>query len=649
MKDKKGFIFTISIVLLLVVVVLSVFYYNKTITEREHRTTEKFKFIAVSQVLDMMSEEEISDYAEMSSFYALYSLNEFIIEKNEPLKQGSGPSNNKYTEFVNKSIYSLMIDGNVPNGYFQNSAANFAYNSDEKSKYVFKEWSNKIDKICAQLGYTCNISDVRNFSYTQNDSWGVNIYFEATTNVESNDGRFKREQNITVNKTYSIEGFNDPLVSILMKTEGSIDEARRQVFRYDGIQNPKPDDVDLLLLSEADKGKGFFYGPVVSLSDIKITTGGITTYYSDAKSSKYILSSRATEWNSLTTPEKDTLIETYGGFIVTNVIDECFEYNRTGSTSSPQTVTVTVCRGKPGQRNVDITVTCQGVCNYEDCTATNCPFDCYEGITDCNWRYDTVSYGGTLSPSIDCDGVSGLPFDFVGGDPLEEFKTHSDYAGIRANLCNHAGIESSISGLGTGSITNEVEKPYLFYFSGNSNFNSVPKPINYPVSDDFYGSLGGRRFVLINNENDHDVLANEAYGGYHELWNINDFRELVMCGSYVEVPEGPSFFQRMIYQGERLYSDDFGLETFIVGPFIDVDNDDLCQLDRDFINGETFDNLIKGMPGCNSFELTSTFGDLDDPVSQIGTGHFGLTKEVINRYNLEDILCGGDRDSARCD
>ncbi|MFA5750591.1 MAG: hypothetical protein WC895_05275, partial [Candidatus Shapirobacteria bacterium] len=171
MKDKKGFIFTISIVLLLVVVVLSVFYYNKTITEREHRTTEKFKFIAVSQVLDMMSEEEISDYAEMSSFYALYSLNEFIIEKNEPLKQGSGPSNNKYTEFVNKSIYSLMIDGNVPNGYFQNSAANFAYNSDEKSKYVFKEWSNKIDKICAQLGYTCNISDVRNFSYTQNDSW----------------------------------------------------------------------------------------------------------------------------------------------------------------------------------------------------------------------------------------------------------------------------------------------------------------------------------------------------------------------------------------------------------------------------------------------------------------------------------------------
>ncbi len=652
-KSKKGFIFTVVIMLVLFVIVLAVSYYAKTIDEREQRAEEKFKFIAMGQILDMVSEEEISNFAEMSSFYALHSLDEHIIKKSRPLKR-EGTGSNKGTNNINKSIYELMTNGSVPSNYFNTGSEDFGYTG-----YTFREWGDKINSICAQLGYTCNISDIRNFSYTQNDSWSVNIYFEATTLVKSNDDRFNRTQDITVNRTYSIEGFEDAMVSILMKERSSGNDARKQIFRYKNLTNPTVSNIEINVLSdESSKGKGFFYGPIVDLRDIKITTAGIDDYYSDEKSGKYILQSKAPDWNVLTTDQKNTILGTYGAFIVTNVNDDCIEHNETGSLSSPQTYTVTVCRGTPAQTTKDITVVCQGVCNYQDCDATSCPFDCFDGLTGCNWRYDNIMFSGTAPTPEDCDGTSGLPFDFDGGHPVEEFKTHSDYATARDLLCGHTAIETSIPGLGAGSTSDEIEKPYLFYFSGENPHINVENPENYPlnVSDDFYGALRDREFVLINNEINHDEPANEAYIGYHELWDIDDMREMVMCGVYIETNEsnedGPSFFQRMVYEPEGLFSPDFGLETFVVGKYAggadNPDDDNLCQLDRNFLNGEEADHLIKGMPGCNSFELTSTYEVIDDPVSEIGVGHFGLTDSIIEDYNLEDISCGGDRESARC-
>lgn len=655
MKDKignkKGFLFTAVVVLVLFVLVLAVSFHVQAINEREQRAEEKFKFIAMGQIFDMISEQEVGDFAEKSSFYALYSLNEHIVNKTRPLKQdgtASETGGNKGTKYINMSIYKLMTNGSVPVGYFSSPVGgDYTYSDIEKSKYTFAEWGNKINQICAQLGYTCSISDIRNFSYVQNDSWSVNIYFEATTNVESNDGRFNRTQNITVNRTYSFEGFNDPAVSIIMKEESGVEEARRQIFKYKNLSYPNLDDININLLSSlASKGKGFFYGPILEFKETvnETTPGVIVDVYSNSKSPKYIVNSKASDWLGLTEDQKETVLESYGAFIVKDVENECTEYNASNTKSG--TYSITLCAGYPTEITREVDIECTATCTYQDCDATFCPFDCYEGLTSCSWNEEL--FLRTFVSDRICDGSHSE-------NVLDVFVR--DYSTDYSLLCNRAEV-STPPDLGTGTVTRNMSKPYLMYYVGDSSPSfGTNKPLNYPdMTDELYGDLSRRTFVLINNENDHDVLASDAFDGFHELWDIKDLREMVMCGAYIETNKsdvyGPSFFQRMVEDSWELNSEKFGLETFLVGPYAgghhSIDTDNLCQLDRNFARDKSADYLIKGMPGCNSFDMTSTYEEADDPVSEFGIGHFSITEDIMEQYRLERIACEADN-GARCD
>ncbi|MCC7552621.1 hypothetical protein KO317_03060 [Candidatus Micrarchaeota archaeon] len=654
---KKGFIFTAVVVLVLFVLVLAVSYYVQTINEREQRAEEKFKFIAMGQIFDMVSEEEIGDFAEMSSFYALYSLNEHIIKKTRPLKQygtAMDTNGNKGTKYVNMSIYSLMTEGKVPMSYFSIMVGgDYNYEIGEKEKYTFVEWGTKINQICAQLGYVCEISDMRNFTFKQVDPWNVNIYFEATTNVESNDGRFSRIQNITINRTYSIEGFNDAAVSILIKEESGNEDARRQIFKYKSseLDHPNVEDINIEIISDgANKGKGFFYGPVIPFKTIvnEPTPGVISEIYTNHKSPKYIVESNAIDWDVLSEVQKGLILDSYGAFIVKNVRNDCMEVNASATNSG--SFTLTMCEGKLGQTEVNINLRCEVTCTYQNCDATLCPFDCYEGLTDCSWNNELSTSSLVLTHYV-CDITDPSDDENV----FDIFRTK--YSAQYDLICNQGSV-SLPSDLGTGVVTNSISKPYLMYNIGVSSpsLSSVEKPGNYNGTDELYGELSDKRFVLINNENDHDVSASDAFYGFHELWDLNDLREMIMCGAYIETNEsdiyGPSFFQRMIEEPWELDSDNFGLETFLVGPYAggyhNPDKDNLCQLDRNFARDRSGEHMIKGMPGCNSFDMTSTYMDSDDPVVTVGTGHFTITNEIMQQYGLERITCIEDN-GARCE
>jgi len=653
-KSKKGFIFTATIVMLLFVIVVAVSLYSQTIDEREQRAQEKFKFLAMSQILEMVSEDEVNKFAEMSSRYALHKLINHTIIKN-PLKAVGGPYDNKYTGNVNTSIFLLMTQGDVPEIYFDGGHP-LKYTDDEK-KYTFTEWKAQINAMCANLGYTCNILDMRDFNFKQTDAWNVNVYFNITTHVESFDGRFNRTQNITVNKTFSIEGFSDAMISRKMVEVTGNNTVRRQVFRFKDLENPKPDNVDLYYSDTAIRGKGFFYGPVADFGNYKVFDG--TEILTHNRSWKYIFKSDAEHWMEHINPNpamKNNTLESFGAFIVTRVDEMCEEHNETGPTNIGS-YNIIVCRGKLGETSVPIDFQCTPTCHYEICNASLCPFDCYDGYTDCEWD-DMIgpSPPGPVPISNCGDGT----FD----DPLHQFRDTDWYETERNNLCDHVGailtFPSDVrDNLGNGTFNYSIDKPYLFFEGTDLDLSTPDEPENYPLDDEGYGSPSSLVYYLINNENDHDESADNAHLGDHELWNIQEFRDLVMCGAYVETDrgEGPSFFQRMITGAEDLYSDKYGIETFVVGKWaggaLDPDRDDsdkYCQLDRNFMNEVVSENMIKGMPGVTSFNISSTYGGPgdEDPAREIGVGHFGLNLDVIEEYNIAQITCEVDG-NARCE
>ena len=650
-KSKKGLIFTATIVMLLFVIVVAVSLYSQTIDEREQRAQEKFKFLAMSQILEMVSEDEVNKFAEMSSRYALHKLINHTIIKN-PLKAVGGPYDNKYTGNVNTSIFLLMTQGDVPEIYFDGGHP-LKYTDDEK-KYTFTEWKAQINAMCANLGYTCNILDMRDFNFKQTDAWNVNVYFNITTHVESFDGRFNRTQNITVNKTFSIEGFSDAMISRKMVEVTGNNTVRRQVFRFKDLENPKPDNVDLYYSDTAIRGKGFFYGPVADFGNYKVFDG--TEILTHNRSWKYIFKSDAKHWMDHINPNpamKNNTLESFGAFIVTSVDEMCMEYNETDPTINTGNYDIVMCQGTVWETTRNIDLECQVTCTYEICNASQCPFDCYDGYTDCEWDEGLGVVGGPDETFV-CNPADPLDDETI----LGVFRTR--YPTEYSNLCSHFDVEAILPPeIGTGTVVNPIDKPYLFFEGTDLDLSTPDEPENYPLDDEGYGSPSSLVYYLINNENDHDESADNAHLGDHELWNIQEFRDLVMCGAYVETDrgEGPSFFQRMITGAEDLYSDKYGIETFVVGKWaggaLDPDRDDsdkYCQLDRNFMNEVVSENMIKGMPGVTSFNISSTYGGPgdEDPAREIGVGHFGLNLDVIEEYNIAQITCEVDG-NARCE
>ena len=223
------------------------------------------------------------------------------------------------------------------------------------------------------------------------------------------------------------------------------------------------------------------------------------------------------------------------------------------------------------------------------------------------------------------------------------------------------------------AFANMVQKPFIA-------INGTPSPLGQPVSyanyTNYDSSNPGFEFVLFDNQYDVPApgaqtdWANKLPGSaYHRVWNIQNIRDMSMCGLYVEGP-GPSFFQRMVNGSQALAgTSPYGIETILTGKWAgganDTSNNKYSRLDWEFYGTTVSPHAIsamqvarvKGMSGCKDRTMCSSTSSTNNAV-QNATGRFKMsvdtfnldvlnggmvsTGDAIDRYGLKDIICPED-------
>lgn len=282
--DKKGFFFTVVVLVLLSFLIISVSMWSKVIEAKERRAPEKYKAEAIALVLDELTDEKMSSFANISAHYALYRLDTHTyshaheqVDLRLKEKSGDGPD---FIVEVNRSIYDLMEEGNT-------SASNWAeqhylnYSSKEEwAEYTLAGWEKALKSACKEIKLNLSVGEMENFTFEQTDWWTVSVHFNIQVNVTYEDGSMKMSRNLTADASFPIEGFVDPMIacgSMVQSVDipdcgyngtGSWMAPERQIFRnlnYDDPSHASP-----ILVGgpqttfDTYEGEGWFFGEMTT-------------------------------------------------------------------------------------------------------------------------------------------------------------------------------------------------------------------------------------------------------------------------------------------------------------------------------------------------------------------------------------------------
>lgn len=288
--DKKGFFFTVVVLVLLSFLLLSVTMWSRTIEAKEQRMPEKYGAEAMTVVLDELSDAKISEFANMSAKYALYRLDNFTYSWGPDYDFRLNYSDGDEPYFVaevDKSMYDLMTGGKTSNDNWDTKELKYG---DENKSYTLAGWEDALKAACEERGLNISFGDVEDFKFNQTGTWNVTVYFTMDVNVSDNEGNMELKRKLTANATFPIDGFVDPMIAYESTQRnssiGDRDPSERQIFRNSSYTVPY-DASPVLLRDQYSKdeqvaeGKGWFFG--------NITTDPCIWNDTDVKAKLYVL------------------------------------------------------------------------------------------------------------------------------------------------------------------------------------------------------------------------------------------------------------------------------------------------------------------------------------------------------------------------
>ncbi|MFA5049682.1 MAG: hypothetical protein WC501_01610 [Candidatus Micrarchaeia archaeon] len=112
-------------------------------------------------------------------------------------------------------------------------------------------------------------------------------------------------------------------------------------------------------------------------------------------------------------------------------------------------------------------------------------------------------------------------------------------------------------------------------------------------------------------------------------YDIEKFRDFVLCGYYFQNPEGPSYFDKLLDDSyvKNYQDNEYGIATFLVWDGIEKGAAvrDKSRLDLEFFDSDSIDGkIIRGMSGCKNQMMCSEEG--------VYLGRFKLSENSISEY-----------------
>ncbi|MEW6748674.1 MAG: hypothetical protein AB1295_03125 [Candidatus Micrarchaeota archaeon] len=525
--DKKGFLFTVTIFLVLVYILLSISVWVKSIEASERSFSEFYKESTVELTIEQITPLKMDNVVRTIMLRNLMRLDDHALEY--AVEQGPAGDENAN---IRAAMSELLQTGAADGSHFRGGVG-----LQPEANSSLAGWASSLNASLQSIGVYVSDFEVTNFQMGQSDIDRVNYSVDIKLGLRDYANTSSVSRNYHLSNSVGISGLVDPALARESRDLAGDDKTIYRQFFFKKDIYPGVSDISVQKLESAESGQGWLYGPL-----------------------------------ALANGSYDLV---------------------------PNALTV-----DPGQRRLYTLV------------------GTYDEITDLTATvYDQFAGYIITSPASN-------PSSCTPANPLEPLKLNE---GATFNPLVHSGSSCDAS-----FASPTTSKPFIV----SPGFD-VADAAECPVLNET--GVTRRCVLFLNRYLENEVaavktrkLSSHPDGG---IYNLEGFRDYIMCGYYTHNPAAPSYMQRLLNDSYSRSSPDYGIETFVIGVYAnDTAYDMNGRLDREFFNSAIDGIKIRGFPGCKNYAMCS-----DSPIS----GIFAVSEDTKNAYGLGQIAC--DNGAAGCD
>lgn len=252
--DKKGFLFTVTVFLILTYILLSISVWVKGVETSERAYSEFYKESTVELAVEQITPAKVDNVTSIIMNRALFSLNDYSIA--HPVKDGTAAGNED--AYISDALHSLLVNGTAPGSDFQDGVAM----PDDGSSLA--AWMSNLNASLLAIGVYASDFSVSDFSVSQGGIDTVDYGFNMSLKLKdySNTSAVTRTYHIV--NSLDISGLVDP--ALARGSRDLVDDphtAYRQFFFNKSIYG-SPETILVRQLGNGQAGQGWVYGYLAS-------------------------------------------------------------------------------------------------------------------------------------------------------------------------------------------------------------------------------------------------------------------------------------------------------------------------------------------------------------------------------------------------
>ncbi len=257
--DKKGFLFTVTVFLILTYILLSISVWVKGVEASERAYSEFYKESTVELAIEQITPAKVDNVTSIIMNRALFRLNGNSID--HEVKDGTATGDEN--AYIRTALYGLLVNGTAPSSCFSDGVGM----SDDGSSLT--AWVSSLNASLLAIGVYVSEFDVSDFKAWQGDIDTVNYSFDIKLKLNDYSNTSSVVRTYRLNNALDISGLADPALARESRklTKDDTITVYRQFFfnksRYaspDRIRVTQPD------AGQGQAGQGWLYGYLASAS-----------------------------------------------------------------------------------------------------------------------------------------------------------------------------------------------------------------------------------------------------------------------------------------------------------------------------------------------------------------------------------------------
>ena len=255
--DRKGFLFTVTIFLVLTYVLLSISVWVKSIEASERSFSEFFKESTVELSIEQITPAKMDNVTYVLMSRSLYRLDEHAIDY--PVKPGSGENDN-----IRDAMFELFMSGNASDSYFLGGVP--VANEQNSS---FQAWAENLNASLKAIGVEVDEFAVSSFEVGQSDIDKLNYSFDVKLGLRDLGNTSKVSRTYHIRNELDISGLIDPALARESKDEAGDNQTVYRAFFFNKDDYANYSSISVSDIGQdVDGGQGWLYGYLAKASGV---------------------------------------------------------------------------------------------------------------------------------------------------------------------------------------------------------------------------------------------------------------------------------------------------------------------------------------------------------------------------------------------